>query len=193
MILMLPTVIFAQTRYGVKAGYNNSDVSFGYELDRDFTASPPQLQSIKRHGFYVGIFSETKLSRKIYLQSEVVFSQKGYQRDISLTQDFNPMRQKINHNEITIPISISYELSKFEIGIGHELGFKLNDSLFEYHTDLSVLGTMSFNFNHHIAIDVRYAHGYKKLFSTDLVKEGNSFFTASPRSRVVQLGLSYKL
>lgn len=122
------TIIPFKTKFGVKGGL--SGVS---DINEDYDTS-----------FYIGVFSETRLSRKWSLQNEVLISP--------------------SDNFLEIPILIKYHISdKFEIFLGPKLDLVL-DSTSEIPSpdnpiNLSLAAGVQYNISKQFFVEGRYSKG----------------------------------
>jgi len=116
LVLCIIGAIFqseAQVHFGVKAGYNLSDI---YISGTNVTS---EVKS--KSGFNAGVFSTIQLSKLFALQPEVFYSEQGAQRKDSSAN--------VNYNYLNVPILIKYQLySGIFIETGPQVGFLLNSS-----------------------------------------------------------------
>lgn len=127
LLLMIAgfSLTFAQTHFGVRAGYNLSGYKVGdYQLDN-------------KSFFYIGGLAEHQLSEKFSLQGELLFTELGGQDsqglyDIVGDQVVQMGTQKIRLKlpQIQIPISAKYYISKpFSLSAGLNFGINLNPNV----------------------------------------------------------------
>lgn len=103
----------AQVHFGVKAGYNLSDI---YLSGTNVTS---EVKS--KSGFNAGVFSTIQLSKLFTIQPEVYYSEQGAQRKDSSAN--------LNYNYLNVPVLIKYQLySGIFIETGPQIGFLLNSS-----------------------------------------------------------------
>lgn len=94
--------IKAQTRFGLKGGLNLANVSV---TSGGISATPESLPS-----FHAGVLFETRMTDKLLLQPNLLFSQKGFKSGID-------DEAKVNY--IEIPVNLLYEANKdFTVGVG---------------------------------------------------------------------------
>lgn len=107
-----------EIKLGVKAGANISNIA---------------LESGNLNNkilFHVGILSKFKLSEKVIIQPEILYSQQGAQNEGQ--NQFSQSTNKIDYtlNYINIPVYLNYEINdSFSINIGPQIGFLINSEL----------------------------------------------------------------
>ena len=140
------------TKYGVRAGYNISNL--------DFDGVPP-IDNKHRNGFMIGFFGEYGLSKGFAIMPELQFSSEGANNE--------PTR--IDY--IQAPILLKFRLSdKFHAGIGPQVGIKVHefeDNIrnFAY----SGVGGLEFKLNHSLFLDARYTYGFSNIFDDKAIVE----------------------
>lgn len=118
LLLILSLIAFsfaskAQTRLGFKGGVNFANVTISTS---GFSISPGSITS-----FHVGGVLESRLSDRIVVQPNLLFSQKGFLTEISGGST------KITLNYLELPVNFLYEASDyFTIGGGPYLGYALS-------------------------------------------------------------------
>lgn len=119
LLLILSLIAFsfaskAQTRLGFKGGVNFANVTIS---SSGFSISPGSITS-----FHVGGVLESRLSDRIVVQPNLLFSQKGYSAEVS---GFSSTKATLNYLEL--PVNFLYEASDyFTIGGGPYLGYALS-------------------------------------------------------------------
>ena len=179
--------------FGVKAGGNYTLLNASHAIDNKFA-------------YYVGGFAKVKLSDKLFLQPEIVYSLEGgktngiYYSVGANGQDYKINHERVNLNYINVPIMLQYKATdKFYLEAGPQFGFLLNA---KYKRDIDGKGNTTdvsdnfkaFNFGvaigagyqitPQLGINARYTHGL-----TDIVKNNHPEIDGKTRS--LQLGLSY--
>lgn len=101
-----------EIKLGVKGGANISNIALeSGNLDNKIL-------------FHFGIISKIKLSEKVIIQPEILYSQQGAKFENPINQDFTGDYQL---NYINIPIYLNYEINdSFSINIGPQIGFLIN-------------------------------------------------------------------
>ncbi len=175
----------AQISLGVKGGINFSrinNLNFGSQND-------------KKRGIYMGLSSNTSLSEKFDIQSDLMYSQKGINLDIG----------NINIDYISLPILLSYKWNKkFSIQLGPELNYKIlvtstihpylnKDDLynkFDFATDLGI----AYHLTDKVGIEIRYSYGLNDLITIDFTDEDGNLIETKHfgNNQVVQLGVKYR-
>ena len=167
-----------QSNAGIKGGYNLAAVSF----DRDGETG-------QRHGFHVGVYSESFNSESFSIQPELMYSQQGYEiKDVNGT-----FTQKLNY--INLPLMLkAYPSKNFFLEAGPQIGLAIShkeeyDGLFsssqEYdpnNFDWGMNFGGGFKTNSGISLGVRYHLGLG-----DLYEEGKA------QNRVWQFSVGFDL
>jgi len=178
---MLPISLIAQFDFGFKAGLNSSNVSHVIcegDADELISSSSPKL------GAYAGLMFERHLSSRISAQGELLYSMKGFKDGI----------RKFSFNEIAFPFLIKYSFDKFSFGLGHEIGYVVNNSIIDANMDAAILGSLNYRLSDLLSLDFRYNHSYTKLFDVSFYNMENvQFGTGGVKTRVLQFGVAYTL
>src|SRR3970282_1702141 len=106
-----------KAQFGIKGGLNSSNFS-GDTEGVDFKS---------RVGFNVGAFAAIKLSEKITLQPEILFSTQGAKAE-NVTADVNGVNYtadiEFNLSYINVPVMFKYYVAdKFNLEAGPQIGF----------------------------------------------------------------------
>lgn len=106
-----------KAQFGIKAGLNSSNFS-GDTEGADFKS---------RIGFNIGAFVAIKLSEKITLQPEVLYSTQGAKVE-NVSAMYNGVNYtgdvKFNFSYINVPIMLKYYVAdKFNLEVGPQIGF----------------------------------------------------------------------
>ena len=184
-LIFLSLQISAQSHVGFRIGYNNASGSFSEAIS---TPGFPQSNlPTSINGIVGGALIQIELSDQLKLQSELQFTMKGFRLG-------EGSRSRISLNELAVPIILVYDLSKISIGLGHEIGHIFNGSELDSKVDLSFLGSIGFNINSSLGVDLRYIYGYNGIFRINFTDfNGNPLGADSIMPRTIQLGISYKL
>ncbi|MPT30349.1 MAG: porin family protein [Chryseobacterium sp.] len=194
LLMAASSFLFAQTHFGVKAGYNLSGYKAGnYQLDN-------------KSFFYFGGVAEHQLSEKFSLQIELLFTELGGDD----TQDLYDIvggqvvylgTQKVilKFPQIQIPVSAKYYISKpFSLSAGFNFGINIDPNV-EYNPEnfynksgkignvktvniFPFVGT-EYRLTENIFIDARYHFNFIKIN-----KEGN----IDNKVSIFQIGLGYR-
>ena len=107
----------AQSRFGVKAGYNSSTWS-GDLIEKDEQAS--------RNGFHVGLIGEWGLGKSFFFQPQLLYVNKG------TAVKHEDHKDQYSVNSIDVPLNFvwksSGEKAKFFAGTGPQLGLNISAS-----------------------------------------------------------------
>lgn len=150
---------FAQIKYGIKAGLNyvNNVQGIGEENINKYKIS-----------YHFGGYSIFEISDKIGIQSEILYSNKGYKFDATdLSREGN-----LNLNYINLPILAGYSISNsFKVNFGPEFGYLLSakskfDSstvdvgdIWDNNIDLGIATGIALDLTSKFMIEMRYSHG----------------------------------
>ncbi|MBC7912919.1 MAG: PorT family protein [Pyrinomonadaceae bacterium] len=110
-LLISSTFIFAQAKFGVKAGVNFANMTIKAN-GSDIGISPASLTS-----FHIGGFGEFPLSSTIYLQPGLSLSGKGFKIDESESEPGFSYSQKSTLKLLYLEIPLNF-LAKFPAGSG---------------------------------------------------------------------------
>ncbi len=183
LLVLLSLEVSAQFNIGVKSGINVANFN-GFTKLMD-----------PRIGFHAGLFAEKKLTDKVSMQAELLYSQKGSRQDVLFPFNENDLRWvrfQTNYTYLDIPFLIKYELFKgFSPYMGKQLCLlvRKNAKLKGYDTDKAtisgqgrlhyglVAGVM-YNISDRIGADIRY--------SRELLGAGF-------KSHMLQAGLNFTL
>ncbi len=182
-----------KAKFGIKGGLNSSN----------FSGDTGGIDFKSRIGFNVGAFAAIKLSEKITLQPEILYSTQGAKAvnvsalydDVIYTGDV-----KFNLSYINVPVMIKYYVAdKFNLEAGPQIGFltsaktstKLDGSSQTVDEDIkdsfeSVDFGLNFgagyDFTKNVSAGIRYNLGLSNIFKTengDDSKTQNSVFSLS--------------
>ncbi|WOC39974.1 porin family protein [Polaribacter sp. HL-MS24] len=134
LILLANISINAQTtkmNFGLKSGINMSK----YTPDV-YVGNSRIVEYQGKIGFYIGGYSNIKISKKFRIQPELLFSNQGTKRvfeDISLFDSngiligVSDIEETINESVISLPIILQYFINeKFNLESGIQLGYVIN-------------------------------------------------------------------
>ena len=102
LFLLISSISFAQPKFdlGLKAGFNNSKISFNID---DYNS-----ESISKAHF--GAFGRVGWG-KLFVQPEIYFSSKG--GNVNLNSGLLSAVQSINYSTVDVPVLLGFELFKF--------------------------------------------------------------------------------
>ena len=186
-----------QTKFGVKGGLNLSN----------WAGDTDGVNLKYKVGFNGGLFADVKLSEKVSLQPEVLYSLVGTKiDDFTIDIDGQEYTGDVNFNMSYIYIPVMLELKvaeKFNLEVGPQLGFllsaksvtKLEGNSQKVKEDIkSIFNTIDFglnfganyDFDEHFILGFRYNLGLSNIAKTE---EGDS---SKIQNSVFSLGLGYK-
>lgn len=173
----------AQTAFGVKGGLNYSKItvlstneSLGM-LGLDYKAS-----------FHIGGYLSSSLGEKLYIQSELQYSNKGGR----------PESGTLNLPYLVIPVMLGYKpIDRLRIEGGLELGYLLANREYYSTLDLSLNGGAVFSVTEALSAGMRYVLGINSVYGEDVQftdEKGNLIEeTVILPNRVLQVSLYYNL
>lgn len=166
MMIGLSFYGFSQgTKYGVRAGYNISNL--------DYKDTPIDVNK-HRNGFAIGFFGEFGLSKAVAIQPEIQFSSEGAKKE------------EFQLDYVQLPVLFKFRLSeKFHFLAGPQAGVKVHKTLdgvknFAY----SGVGGLEFKISHTLFADVRYTYGFSNIF--------DDYVPAEAKNTNIQLAVGYK-
>ncbi len=184
------------TDFGVKVGLNYSSFIKGNDIPSEF---PIDFKG--KIGFHIGGFLKLKLTDKLMLKPELLFSTHGGEYEIKIGLELqdpnNPFfddkyKVDIKENLILLPIMLDYYFNeRFDIEFGPQLGFVIshktsdNSETFNFESDgydkfeIGINLGFGYNFADKYRIYVRYNYG--------IIDRNNL------KSSVFQFGLEYKI
>ena len=153
---------------GVKGGLSLVDVGVvsipGIDTENQYYKMRPS--------YHVGAFGTVDLSKKFYLQAELLYVNKGFRYDDSRGSDSN-----IHLHYLTLPVLLNYRiLEKLHVGVGGELGYRLAarskfdnktinvNWLYERKLDLGIDVCVKYKINEHLNVGVRYNYGLFNIY-----------------------------
>ena len=161
----LKSSTFQGVKYGVRGGYNISNLDFDGEFD---------AENKHRNSIYIGFFANIGLSKTISLAPEIQFSAEGANEE-TLHLDY-----------IQAPVFLRFRISeKIHVGFGPQVGLKVHkyeDGIrnFAY----SGVAGLEYKINYALFADVRYTYGISNIFDDKIGVEA--------RNTNIQIGVGYK-
>lgn len=182
LIMMTPSITHGQSRFGIRAGLNVSNISFDELPNKS-----------ERFGYHVGVFAELPVVPDFMsLQPELSYSVKG--------AAFKPLndRRTLNMNYIDFFLPVAFKLSSIDVQVGPFASFLTStpdytlfddtrvivDGFKKY--DIGLTAGLSFNFNK-MFVGIRYNQGF-----VDVTKDNARPFLGSGKNAVGQVSLGYK-
>ena len=190
---------FAQTHFGVRAGYSLSKMTFDWQQ-----YGKEKLDS--KSYFYVGGFAEHFLSEKFSLQGELIYTEiggKAYSEGTDIIGNdvvyYGTNEINFHYPQIQIPVSAKYyPIKKLAFLGGLNFGINLNPNVkFKYHdffnpsdSDQSNIKTVNifpflgteFHFTEKLFADARYNFNFFNINQEGL----------STKIGIFQIGLGYR-
>ena len=194
LILTFGSQLKAQ-KIGITGGFVNSGAPFDSQ-----NALIPDLDRL--NSFYVGAYFDFRLSAKLRLSPELLFSQRG-----TRTQIGSGAIRAVN-NTLSLPVLLNYDVTdKLSLNAGVEYAYWL-DYQFKGETDFEIdlnrpfrdLGSLlfgaSFKVNENLSANVRYGWTIWPVGRGQIVPQLNGSLTTitiDGDPNYLQLGLSYQL
>lgn len=186
---------YAQTRFGLKAGLNAATVATP-------DSYPDRDNKNWRMGLHAGTFIHVPLSRRLFVQPELLYSLKGYGVKATPYQS----EGMVSLHYVTLPLLAGYAVSDhLSLMAGPELGYLLSASSkydggwgegnahsfkdFDFGVDLGA----SYKINELLSINLRYNHGLKELaegYITDRYGQIAGYYKEA-KTRSIQVGIHY--
>lgn len=171
-----------QALYGVRAGYNISDLNFE---ENSFVDMPNHTH---RNGFAIGFFGEYGFSEKFSLFVELQYSAEGSKEkydQIAQESGYNP--ESLRVDALQLPIMGKVKLTdKLSVAVGPQIGLKIyayEDNYTNIH--LSAVGGLEYMVTDVFFVDLRYSHGFTNIFDKEVgIKATNEN---------IQIGVGFKL
>lgn len=181
----------------------NSQIHFGVKGGVNFTKAEFKGHSLSfATRYHFGVLAQIDFTDKLYLQPELLFSQKGW----GIPKENSNEEGDMILSYLNLPIFVGFKLNKdISLLTGPELGFKINEkrkpawdfSDIYGNFDFGLAFGINYQLNSHLGIDLRYVHGLKKLINDRVAsvdEEGNNLHVQEIKdgsNRVIQLGLFY--
>ncbi|WP_452222818.1 porin family protein [Lacinutrix chionoecetis] len=143
--------------YGVRAGYNISNLDFEPEV-------PGGIENMHRNGFAIGFFGEYSLSSSISFAPEIQFSAEGAKEEF------------IRIDYIQVPLFLKFKLTdNIAVGVGPQASLKAH----EYQDGLqnlafSGLGGIEYMISDEFFLDFRYSYGFTNIFDDETTLEAKN-------------------
>jgi len=202
LMIAASSLAFAQTHFGVKAGYINSTLDWKDSPDtfwEDFT-------DFKSNSFfYVGGFAEHFVSKNWALQGELLFTQVGGKTTVDLYDlvgneivQAGTMKVNYKYTQIQVPISAKYYfINKFALSGGFNFAFNIdakvkNNANFTAFPSGKIENARTLNVNPFVGAEY---HITQNLFADARYNFGFGYINkdgADMRSSFFQIGLGYR-
>ena len=190
----------SQVRIGAKGGLNyvNNVISqnnLGYLDDGEY-----------RLGYHFGLIGIVGLAKKISINPELLFSNKGYRFEGTRTTN-PPGNGAVHLNYVNMPILLGYQVQeKINILAGFELGYLISArSKFDSETvDISGIWNNKLDFGAAVGLryfltesfplELRYTHGLTSVIKDVTLTDANGFVienNAKFQNRALQFSIGY--
>ena len=158
-----------QLKVGVKGGLSLVDV----EVVSIPGGIDTENQNYKmRPSYHLGAFGTFDLSKKFYLQADLLYASKGFRYD-----DPGTTKSNLHLHYLTLPVLLNYRISeKFHGGVGGTLGYRLAarstsdgrsvDSgwIYDNKIDVGINAGLRYEMSNKINVGVRYTYGLSNLY-----------------------------
>ncbi len=151
---LVSTIAFSQVDYGVRVGYNISNLDF---------EPAPTFTNKHRNGFAFGGFIDYQFSEKFSIMPELMYSAEGAKA------------KALRANYIKMPITFRFHFGEFSIGIGPEASLKT----WSYEDNFANLlfngvGSVKYDISKRFFIDARYTYGFMNILDDELAFESKN-------------------
>jgi opacity protein-like surface antigen len=202
----LATGVYAQNKFGLKAGLNLSQESSGSIKLDGTTLSESDASSILP-GFHVGIYGNFGFNDHLGLQLEGVFSMQGG----SESEDAVTLKEHFNY--INIPILLDIKpIPAFSIFVGPQIGFNIYnsikageesisgsdvDDLFEEMgckvnvIDFAAVVGLQYTVMEHFTIGARYNIGFTSILGPTSEAKDAKLSVSGIANRVIQFSVGW--
>ncbi|WP_044398395.1 porin family protein [Lacinutrix sp. Hel_I_90] len=155
-VLILTFILFSiysfsqNALYGVRAGYNISNLDFEPDV-------PAGIENRHRNGIAVGFFSEYYVSENVSFAPEIQFSAEGAKAEF------------LRINYIQMPLFLKYKITEVvAIGVGPQVSVKGHDYKDgQQNLAFSGLGGLEYSLTDNFFLDVRYSYGFTNVFDDE--------------------------
>ena len=166
-LAIFSTFSFAQSKYGVRAGLNVSNLDY---------EPGPLFGNTHRNGFAIGFFAEYGLSESFSISPEIQFSAEGAKEE----------EHRLDY--IQLPVLFKYHFGdKLSLGAGPMFGLKAWEHEDGYNNfAFSVLGGIEYVITDMFFVDVRYHYGLSNVIDED-------FSSLEATNSNIQFGVGIKI
>jgi hypothetical protein len=182
-LLLIPSVSQAQSKFGIRAGLNASNISFDLLPDRS-----------ERIGYHAGIFADIPvLPDFLSLQPELSYSVQG-----AAFKFLNDKRQQLNLDYVNFLLPVAFKLGSIDVQVGPFASYLISTPDYTVYNETTVItnafnkteagltGGLSYNFNK-MLIGLRYNQGF-----VDVSKGSSRSFLGKGKNAVGQISLGYR-
>lgn len=182
ILFLTPSVSIAQSKFGIRGGFNAANISFDNLPERG-----------ERYGYHIGIFGNAPLvANFMSLQPELSYNVKGTNYKPSTSS------QKLNLNYLDFLLPVAFNLGSIDIQVGPFASYLISTPDYTYYKDNKVYvdafkkfdagltAGLSYNFSR-MMIGVRYNQGFM-----DVTKDNARLVLGSGKNSVGQISLGYK-
>jgi hypothetical protein len=182
MVIASTTMLNAQTKFGIRGGFNASNVSFGSLPDRS-----------ERYGFHVGVFVEVPITANFMaIQPELSYSVKGS------TFTYGKVLQTLDLNYIDFLLPLVFKINAFDLKVGAYAAYLVSTPDYTFKTanlvminafnkvDGGLTAGIDYNFSK-LLVGLRYNQGL-----VDITTDTSRPFMGAGKNAVGQVSLGYK-
>lgn len=182
LMILAPSVSQAQSRFGIRAGLNVTNVSFENLPNRS-----------ERFGYHVGLFADIPvISDFMSIQPELSYSVKG--------AAFKPFdeRQTLNMNYLDFFLPVAFKLGSIDVQVGPFASYLTSTPDYTFFNDNTIVvdafkkydvgltAGLSYYFSN-LLIGIRYNQGF-----VDVTKDNSRILLGSGKNSVGQISLGYR-
>jgi Outer membrane protein beta-barrel domain len=188
ILMLLSWSTYAQLNWGLKAGLNVSNIHAA-DLPTYFDAFKPSV------GFHIGLFGGIKMTDKISVSPELLFTTRGVRSENS----------RVTLSYVEMPLALIYSpLRVISVEVGPSVSFKVAarakeggtsiDISDEYTKNVDVGANLGVRGNllETLSVYCRYYYGMSKVDETFFMTVNGDEFTTKEYNRSLQLGVMYR-
>lgn len=201
LFFLLSTASQAQKlSVGVKGGLSLVDVAVvaapdGFENEDSYFGMRPS--------YHLGAFGTFDLTKKFYLQADLLYANKGFK-----SGDPRGSNSNIHLHYFTLPVLFNYKfLEKLHVGVGGELGYRFAarsksedrnvdvDFIYKRKWDFGLAAGLTYKLNEKLDLGLRYNHGLSHIYgergqitdtNANIVSKGPIY-----QNRAIQFSVGY--
>ncbi len=186
----------AQIDFGIKLGYNASNIS----------TSIDSIKSSMRSGFHAGVFA--RIGKRVHLQPEFYYTLSGATFENLGIGTIDDWKQKVTVGTLDVPVLIGFtiiqsKLLKWRIMVGPEASFVVNSKIENLNLtgpiEKSDLNTTNWYLQAgtgldilFMTLDIRYQTGLNSLIS-DVTGSNGTVYTVNSKGNVFVISLGFKI
>jgi opacity protein-like surface antigen len=201
IIILIPfSQVMSQHNLGIKAGLNYVN---NVVVPNDNSSLIKDNEY--RIAYHLGFYSKFNFNKKIYLNTELMFSNKG----CKFKKDNSSSGGNLHLNYLNVPILFGVKMiDKLAILAGPEVGYLISakskvdsqtidvSEIWDNKIDFALAGGANYFLSESIGLDIRYTHGLSSVIKDAQIRDefnnpiGNNL---KLQNRAIQISITYKL